>query len=754
MPDGNSLVSLEDMNLNARKSLRKCEYLLNRAVRFSHRNTWKIIIAFSLFIVSMLSFAPGLKKTVSLEDQLDAHLPSYHDLKKFKRIFGGDDALALFLLPQNGVSFTNREVCDFLLKMNEVVHSTPRVSDFDHALKIRKAHYDGQSLYYPYALTQPCTARPDEQFVYTGLEQSPWQGSLISEKSMDFGFVFGIPKLLERGETGYFDASLVKEVVEKIEQSISQKHYWSGAPAQQHFGALALDKSNLLNVITVLVIWFFLRACLGTWKAGFLYLCSLMMTISVLYGGMALFGHSIDPLSVSLFLIIAVACLEDFIFVSIDHLQRQPKDVHGNLRCFNRLVTGSFFTSFTTMIGFGSLMISPVDSIQRFGFWTMMGTLFEWALVFFLWPACAGKWAYFRDWTNPRKTWGRSFFKKSLQWVPPKKFTLVLLVAFIYPFFVHQDFKLSQTPTDLFPKGHQYQQALEYLTGTRQWVADASLVLNAEISSETRKHVLQMMESDELVAKIESFDLVHDFMTQDLPRDGLKEWVDHELKLTQVGEQYKAKSGEERVRVFLKSTDTEILNNLRQKIGSACPEGECFFTGEYVAYADYSNQLIRTLFESLFVSLILVGLVLFFLCLAKGSDEFWPIVISSFWSPAVLLCLIQIFQINITLVTCIVASLLVGLTGDNAIQYLFAGSKELSRGIENKGEGSIQCALTMSLASLVLLASPFDPPRSLGWILALGFVIALFGDLWILKGLLSLKGSLRFKRFFREARVK
>lgn len=76
------------------------------------------------------------------------------------------------------------------------------------------------------------------------------------------------------------------------------------------------------------------------------------------------------------------------------------------------------------------------------------------------------------------------------------------------------------------------------------------------------------------------------------------------------------------------------------------------------------------------------------------------------------------------------ASVLVGLTGDNAVQFACtgAGARE---GIARRGGASVLVAVVMALAALVFLGSMFVPPRRLGLLLAGGLLAALVGDVWI-----------------------
>ena len=135
---------------------------------------------------------------------------------------------------------------------------------------------------------------------------------------------------------------------------------------------------------------------------------------------------------------------------------------------------------------------------------------------------------------------------------------------------------------------------------------------------------------------------------------------------------------------ILNTTNTEKINDLRIK-SNLCPTNLCWIGGEIVAFADFSKSLIQTLFDSFFISLILVGIVIFYLAWASGIKNYFSLIISSFWGPAVILCLIYAFDLSINFVTCIIASTLVGLTGDNAIQFIFASkNQELELGMKSR----------------------------------------------------------------------
>jgi predicted RND superfamily exporter protein len=157
------------------------------------------------------------------------------------------------------------------------------------------------------------------------------------------------------------------------------------------------------------------------------------------------------------------------------------------------------------------------------------------------------------------------------------------------------------------------------------------------------------------------------------------------------------------------------------------------------------RSIASTLYESLIISIVLVALVLLLLVVLRvpKGQRAWQAVtllLASFWGPAAVLLILAISQIPLNMVTAICASVVVGLTGDNAIQFLFGrerGPRALADAVELKSEAAILTGAMMAALSLVFLMSYFQPPRTLGILLALSFVICLWGDLNLLRLMLD-----------------
>jgi len=99
--------------------------------------------------------------------------------------------------------------------------------------------------------------------------------------------------------------------------------------------------------------------------------------------------------------------------------------------------------------------------------------------------------------------------------------------------------------------------------------------------------------------------------------------------------------------------------------------------------------------------------------------------------------------VRVNFVTCVVVSILVGMTGDNTIQYILGSMDSdedpLMNGIKERSGGSVITTFIMMMCSTIFFFYYFEPPRVFGGLLIFGFLASLAGDLWLLQGLLPEK---------------
>ena len=207
--------------------------------------------------------------------------------------------------------------------------------------------------------------------------------------------------------------------------------------------------------------------------------------------------------------------------------------------------------------------------------------------------------------------------------------------------------------------------------------------------------------------------------------------------MTPLWEKYYSNEGTLRIPLYLQEQDLHSLRALRNKIDKIC-NGNCRLAGQRVVYLEYGEKISKTMIESFAVSILLViGILVYLLWITEKIQYTWPVILSSLMGPLVTLTLMAVFQIPVTLITSIFLAIMVGLAGDNAIQYILVPDENLVTGIESRARASIMVSIVMILGSSMFMLQSLLPMRILGGLFIFGFMINLLGDLWGLKGLLT-----------------
>jgi predicted RND superfamily exporter protein len=320
--------------------------------------------------------------------------------------------------------------------------------------------------------------------------------------------------------------------------------------------------------------------------------------------------------------------------------------------------------------------------------------------------------------------------------LPPIVCKMLLLIFFIAPFtFNHMN--ISDVPTNLFKVGNPFRESIQYLFETRSFKGDVSLVFNDLSQEAFNRSILKKLKLHPNVARIEDPYEIMDFYTKNLDHGDISLMKDS-LKRTP---QLKRFFSDHRARaiVYLKDVELGSIALMRKQVKEEfCPNRECALAGLLVAYADFSQSVSQTLISSFSLSFVLVILTITVLAYFTSNMRYlFQLLTSSMWGVAVTLTVLSCFQIKINFVTSVVISVLVGMNGDNTIQFILAGMDQgIERGIENRAEGSIITSILLIGASMTFLFHYFEPPTMFGYLLMFGFLTALVGDLFILKGLL------------------
>lgn len=722
--------------------LGRFRFFLISCFNISHQNHRITIgLSITLFLGIMASFKP-LDVHVTIDELINKEDETSKEYFKLKKDFNIHSNAFLLFQKEGSIPFNGAELCQ--VKKWIIVNGlkVPNIMETYSPLFLRESQLDKseggfERLVFPLIVNLDCDVVSESQDPLAKLDQTPWMGLLVNKNHQDFAHEFQIGHLNQKN----FVMEKIVPLMEGFQKNSEElpkniKVHWLGDASYQAEMAKGIIYNNTLNIFIVFFILISFRIFFGTWLSGVIYIVTLICTCLVIFGLMSLTGTPMDILNSSLFLFLAVSSLGDFIFLSqheIDH----GKEERNWSETFRGLITPCFFTSFTTFIGFMSLCTSDVEIVSRLGFWVGFSGMVEWVVCLLILPACLKVILKNKTWVNQNKR----FTLHSLRFLEninfPKSLCVTLLAVFLIAPFCFNHLNVSDSPTELFKKNNPFQMSIDYLFETRGFKGDISLVFQDESHEVFNRGVLNKLKSHPNVARIENPYEILDFYTNKL-NASQAEMMRKSLKETS---QFKRYFSNEKLRavIYLKDAELSRLDEMRKLVGSSlCLKGECALSGLLIAYADFSQNVSNTLLSSFSLSFCLVVSVILFLTYSTSNMKYlFPLLASSLWGGAMVLLALYFFQIRINFMTSLVVAIMVGMNGDNTIQFILGGmEKGIHEGVRNRAMGSILTTLLLILCSTIFLFHYFRPPMIFGLLLMFGFLMALVGDLWILKGLL------------------
>lgn len=685
----------------------------------------------SLFFILIAVCIWGLKFTkleLDIYDVYDPHFQSSVDLFEMKQFYE-DQAQVLVSFSFKDIP-TAGDACKLLNWSKHIVRNQD-IKNVTSLWSLRAPKMVDNKLWYPKTLNDPCTLPPQERFNLSEIFSKSFFGHLVS-RSGSQDLVFDV-SFSEAGANlkqiqalmDYTDSFIKKDVPS------SSVRYLGLATSRYYFRKI-MQKDSIFSLIVLLIILIFMRVIYGTWKSGGYLILTLIGAGIILYGGMALMGMPIDILTNNLFLMTAVSGTADFIFVTQAQLTMNYQD------SLKKLIRPCFFTSLTTIIGFLSLNTSELSLIQRFGNGAAIGGIAEWMMLFLFLPALLKLLNKEKVWVNPDKALASKWIEKIEKLTLPGwslKLLLLMMILSVPAFFLLND---QDSPVLNLPKDHVMRVGYEKFQKQFGWQGQVFLYFPVTPTVDKQEAILSKIRQLDMVYRVEDPEEIAFEWTKEFPP--LKQdLIRRELSMTPLWEKYYSSEGTLRVPMYLKEQDLHSLRNLRDEVTPICGE-DCRLAGQRVVYLEYGEKISKTMIESFAVSILLVIGILAYLLWSVGKlQHFWAVTLSSLMGPLVILTIIGIFQIPVTLITSIFLAVMVGLAGDNAIQFMLTDDENLERGIESRARASIMVTLVMILASAMFLLQTLKPMKILGLLFVLGFFINLVGDLFGLKGLLTRK---------------
>lgn len=735
------------MTVSAQLRFIQLQILKLQRLSFNRSKFWLLILSFIIFLSLLAS--TKLKMLLSIDDLIDPDFRTFPGLTHLNSAFSDKNNLLLVVAPRDPkLALTKEELCGIQKWIFTDVDGNFAFRRIVSTFGVRAPEQTAQSFSAPPILDLHCEKNLDADALdlsrkLRAVQQTPWGGIMTSKSANDITLSFYLNDTATDKRFGSFDMMLVKQVMDGFKTKVQARFpnletHWVGMAAYQYYLKQGFDQTGVLNGFMAILILFLFWAFFASVRTGGLFLLTIIVASILIYGAMAIFGCPIDVLTNTLTLMLVLSSLEDFLFIVHEN---QKSGSHWR-KSFRTLLMPGFFTSLTTAIGFGSLATSNLGIIRRFGLFAGFAALLEWAIVFLALPAFLQYFPRFRAWLTPPKS-ARVGLQQALEKIGklhiPRVLAWGLACVYLLSAFGVTRLHVTDAPTNIFPTEHPATKDLHFIESSRDWQSEVSLVFKNYHQTENNRQILKQVAQLKIVSFIESPYAIEDYLRNGVDSTNSRQMIDF-WKESDGGARLISSDGTARAILYLKQTDTGSIDQLEKEVQRICPQHECEIAGSLVSYAEFGNRVLSTLLESLALSLVLVSIVLIFLLKAKKQKHVMATLISAMWGPVSLISIFWIAKLPVTYVTSTFASILVGLAGDNTIQYLFGDKKgSLHEGVNRQAGASVQVALMMMVLSCVLFGSYFAPLKTLGLLFITGFALTLIGDLWIFKGLLSRK---------------
>jgi predicted RND superfamily exporter protein len=628
---------------------------------------------------------------------------------------------AQFILKKRSGEITERDLCHFKKLMGEVP-SELGVRDIITPLSFfRPEESDGKLLYRP-LINIDCFS-PEYHLFLDEVKRMPVAKNFINANPSDVM----ISAEFEMGERFHQD---------KLPRYVEQMESWliKNFPGYQvfSFGSAAVTRSIfqmmkkdlVINVILVLTFIALFYIFFGDFFSSCFYFLTVFLTSGFILSLMKMFEIDLNPLTTSLFVIISVSCIEDFLYLlahSFDISRDQPFENSIEL-----LLIPCFFTSLTTFVGFGSLVISPLQELRSFGLLAAIGAMFEWGCMFLIMPALIKRHHLFDKHMSRRRRF-RVFFSKIMSFTPRKGLTVLSLGFMVFGMFSFFQLKINESLNTFFTDAHPLVKASGYFYRTRGFKRTVDVKFSSYESMNLFRNEFKSIKNIVGFSGLYLFRDEAGAQLGELAKELYHQDFESSLSL----------------QILLETDQLIEIERVVTKLNQACKRLGCVTEGRMASYATFARGIVDTLYQSLGLTLVIVSIIILWLATMLGIHEKWKIILSSLWGPFVLCGIFYLLKLPLNFTTCIFASVFLGLSGDNAIQYIFISkinkSKLDSDCLGKIGLASIYIGLFTALGSLAFTFSGFTFISTLGWIFFLGFLLMCYGDLFFLKGLFEFR---------------
>lgn len=336
-----------------------------------------LIVRRKYLFIGMLLITAGLTLTfgnLKIENALEVWFlkddPTLHNYNEFKRIYGSDEVIAVWVKPDTTIY--EKEFVSRIYTISNSMLQNPLIR---RVLSITKAPYmDGA--HNELTVEDLVNKAPDDSFapdvLKRRLENTPLWHTLFLDKDGS-----SIVVLVEPKDSQDMDARR-PEILKFVGDSFKGMTYKMAGlgVVYNELNRISLRDASTFTLLSfillVLAIWILFR------NRHVLYASLITMFVCTLLfvGIFCLFGQKFNMISAILPSLIVILCLEDVIYIFATYFETSPgpNRLRESLR---HIIVPCFFTSLTTAIGFFSFSFSSMAILKSFGIYASIGVMIE-----------------------------------------------------------------------------------------------------------------------------------------------------------------------------------------------------------------------------------------------------------------------------------------------------------------------------------------------------------------------------------------
>lgn len=576
------------------------------------------------------------------------------------------------------------------------------------------------------------------------------------------------------------EAYAMREAIYKTTADLgfTQVKYGGRSLYQSVLADKAKEEFILYTAISAAIVFLILILLFKKFWGVFIALISVLTSMGLFIGFLALLGKPLDPMSNLFPILMIIVGISDVIHIMSKYIDEQNKGIDRKraIRITIREVgLATFLTSATTAIGFASLLTSNIVPIRSFGLTAAFGVFLAYGAIISLTPALI---SLFDVHQIIRKKHKRSFWDTLMQrmfWLTYKKQRQVWIGGVLFIIFCIIGITQVSTNTHLsnaFPRHDQVRDDFTFLEtdfggvrnmelaivpGKGRSMTDQSVLL---ATAQVEDYLQQFPAISSPLSPATLYRTLHQAISGDNPDNYTV--PDEAITFTRI-QRYARKAPEEALnilqakdgmygRITLKFTDvgSDSSKALRQEIDQWISQhidtsiAQFTITGTALLFDKNSDYVRNSMISGLGLAFIIVSLLMALLF------RNWKMVVISLVPNIIPLlvsgALIGYLGIELDAATSIIFAIAFGIAVDDTIHFLSKFKLERSKGqrirhamrttFRESGKAITLTTIILFFGFMILISSSYPPTFYVGLLIGITLVSALLADLLLIPALI------------------